>query len=175
MASGLPKWVSELLDKGEKLEVCLELLKNMQATEREDRAAEREMRKIEMEREVKLRELEIREKELAHGNVQPYSTPNLKSKLPKFYEGQDPDVFLKSFEKLAALHKIPKLEWALRLVPLLCGKALEAFSRLPDEDSMTKLKLLFCLDMSLLLRHIGKSSETQVSFKMNHLRNLLFD
>jgi hypothetical protein len=46
MASGLPKWVSELLDKGEKLEVCLELLKNMQATEREDRAAEREMRKI---------------------------------------------------------------------------------------------------------------------------------
>ena len=41
MASGLPKWVSELLDKGEKLEVCLELLKNMQATEREDRAAER--------------------------------------------------------------------------------------------------------------------------------------
>jgi hypothetical protein len=37
MASGLPKWVSELLDNGEKLEVCLELLKNMQATEREDR------------------------------------------------------------------------------------------------------------------------------------------
>ena len=104
MASGLPKWVSELLDKGEKLEVCLELLKNMQATEREDRAAEREMRKIEMEREVTLRELELREKELAHGNVQPYSTPNLKSKLPKFHEGQDPDVFLKSFEKLAALH-----------------------------------------------------------------------
>ena len=55
--------------------------------------------------------------------------------LPKFHEGQDPDVFLKSFEKLAALHKIPKLEWALRLVLLLCGKALEAFSRLPDEDS----------------------------------------
>jgi hypothetical protein len=62
MASGLPKWVSELLDKSEKLEVCLKLLKNMQATEREDRAAEREMRKIEMEREVKLRELELREK-----------------------------------------------------------------------------------------------------------------
>jgi hypothetical protein len=48
MVSGLPKWVSELLDKGEQLEVCLELLKNMRATEREDRAAEREMRKIEM-------------------------------------------------------------------------------------------------------------------------------
>jgi hypothetical protein len=36
---------------------------------------------------------------------------------------------------LLSIHKIPKLEWALRLVPLLCGKALEAFSRLPDEDS----------------------------------------
>ena len=86
-------------------------------------------------------------------------------------------MFLKSFEKLAALHKIPKLKWALRLVPLLCGKALEAFSRLPEEDSRNydEIKTAICLDMSLLLRHIGKSSETQVSFQMNHLRNLLFD
>jgi hypothetical protein len=67
--------------------------------------------------------LALREKELAHGNVQFHSTPNLKSKLPKFHAGQDQDVLMKSFQKLAVLHKIPKLEWALRLVPLLCGKA----------------------------------------------------
>jgi hypothetical protein len=66
----------------------------------------------------------------------------LKLKLPKFHEGQDPDVFLKSFEKLAALHKIPKLEWALRLVPLLCGKALEAFSRLKTSKTHLGLDLL---------------------------------
>lgn len=132
---GLPTWVTELLEKGEKVEVCLELLRNMQATEREERAAEREMRRAEMEREVKLKELELREKELSQGVAQPQTSSHLKSKLPKFQENQDPDIFLKSFEKLVTLHKIPKPEWALRLVPLLCGKALEAFSRLSEEDS----------------------------------------
>ncbi|CAC5374158.1 unnamed protein product [Mytilus coruscus] len=88
-----------------------------------------------MEREVRLKELELREKELTQGVVQPQGKSNLKSKLPEFKEGDDPDVFLRSFEKLVVLHKIPKPEWALRLVPLLCGKALEAFSRLSEEDS----------------------------------------
>ncbi|CAC5374157.1 unnamed protein product [Mytilus coruscus] len=40
MTSGLPAWVADLLEKGEKVETCLELLRNMQATEREERAAE---------------------------------------------------------------------------------------------------------------------------------------
>ncbi|CAC5404352.1 Transposon Ty3-I Gag-Pol polyprotein,Transposon Ty3-G Gag-Pol polyprotein [Mytilus coruscus] len=103
MTSGLPAWVADLLEKGEKLETCLELLRNMQATEREERAAEREreMTKVEMEREVRLKELELREKELTQGVVQPQGKSNLKSKLPKFKEGDDPDVLLRSFEKLS--------------------------------------------------------------------------
>ncbi|CAG2240481.1 unnamed protein product [Mytilus edulis] len=133
--SVLPAWVPEMLEKGETLETCLEMLKNMQSTEREARMEEREMRKIEMEKEVRLKELEIREKEMAQGVAPPQTHSSLKSKLPKFKEGEDPDVFLRSFEKLVVLHKIPKSEWALRLVPLLCGKALEAFSRLSEEDS----------------------------------------
>lgn len=48
-------------------------------------------------------------------------------------EGQDTDVILKSFEKLVTLHTFPKLEWAVRLVPLLSRKALEAYSRLNDD------------------------------------------
>ena len=48
-------------------------------------------------------------------------------------EGQDTDVILKSFEKLGTLHTFPKLEWAVRLVPLLSRKALEAYSRLSDD------------------------------------------
>lgn len=56
-------------------------------------------------------------------------------KLPKFQEGQDSDVFLRSFEKLAALHKFPKLEWPVRLIPLFAGKALEAYSRVSDVES----------------------------------------
>ena len=72
---------------------------------------------------------------------------------------------MKSFEKLAALHKIPKLEWALRLVPLLCGKALEAFSRLPDEDSRNydEIKTAILSRHELTAEDIGKISDE--SFK----------
>jgi hypothetical protein len=43
---------------------------------------------------------------------------------------------LKSFERLLVLQKVHKREWVLRLIPLLTGKALEAFSRLSEEDSV---------------------------------------
>jgi hypothetical protein len=132
--AGLPEWVSELISKGESVSACL--YKEMQATEREERAAEREMRKTEMEREVRLKELEFKEKELSQGANQVYTSDKLKSKLPKFKEGDDPDVYLKSFERLLVLNKVLKRKWALRLIPLLTGKALEAFSRLSEEDSV---------------------------------------
>ena len=119
----------------------------MKAAEREERAADREMRKAELEREVRLRELEIRKKELEKGTVHVKSDSGLKTKLPKFHEGQDPDIFLRSFERLVVLHNIPKTEWALRLVPLLCGKALEAFSlhgyRRQKVEIMRKSSMLF--------------------------------
>ena len=57
--AGLPKWVSELISKGETVSACLSLYKETQATEREERAAEREMRKTEVEREVRLKELRV--------------------------------------------------------------------------------------------------------------------
>jgi hypothetical protein len=93
---------------------------------------DRELRKAETEREVKLKELEIRDKEVLTGGKEVKVTDR-QPKLPKFVEGQDPDVFLKSFERLVTLHKFRKPEWAVRLVPLLSGKALEAYSRLHDE------------------------------------------
>jgi hypothetical protein len=46
--AGLPEWVSELISKGESVSACLSLYKEMQVTEREERAAEREMRKTEI-------------------------------------------------------------------------------------------------------------------------------
>jgi hypothetical protein len=57
-------------------------------------------------------ELEFREKELSQGANQVHSSDKLKSKLPKFKEGDDPDVYLKSFERLLVLHKVHKREWA---------------------------------------------------------------
>jgi hypothetical protein len=94
------------------------------------------LKAAEMERDVRLKELEFKEKELSQGANQVYSSDKLKSKLPKLKEGDEPDVYLKSFERLLVLHKVHKREWALRLTPLLTCKALEAFSRLSDEDSV---------------------------------------
>lgn len=135
-----PKWIDELISKGGSVESCIDLWKDIRSADREERAAEREMKKIELERHVKLRELEVREKELdqqrALGQLPSgQSSGKGNVKLPKFTEGQDPDVFLRSFERLATLHKWQKSEWPIRIVPLLSGKALEAYSRLSDMDS----------------------------------------
>jgi hypothetical protein len=133
----------------------------MQATAREERASERERRMTEikqtyklkaaeMERNVRLKELEFKEKELSQGANRVHSSDKLKSKLPKFKEGDDPDVYLKSFERLLVLHKVHKRNWALRLIPVLMGKALEAFSRLSEEDSVeyekAKTDILVCMN-----------------------------
>ena len=55
--------------------------------------------------------------------------------LPKYVEGEDIDIFLRSFERLANLHKWPKPDWALRLVPQLTVKALDIYARLVEEES----------------------------------------
>ncbi|KAL5019662.1 hypothetical protein ScPMuIL_002554, partial [Solemya velum] len=102
------------------------------------RATQRAIEIEKSEMAFRLRELEVREKELekTKGNKSIPQISNKQSvKLPKFQESQDPDVFLKTFEKLAKLHEWDKTEWAIRLVPLLSGKALEAYSRLSDDDN----------------------------------------
>ncbi|CAC5405556.1 unnamed protein product [Mytilus coruscus] len=143
----MPKWMSELVEEGGSVTDCLTLWKEIQATEREERAAARDLKRVEMEREIRMRELEIKEKEVAAQQALGVAAPVTSkgdqkySKLPKFIEGQDPDIFLKSFEKLAILHKWAKSEWPVRIVPLLSGKALEAYSRLSDADGEFRVKL----------------------------------
>ena len=56
------------------------------------------LKAAEMEREVRLKELEFKEKGSAQGVNQVHSSDKLKSKLPKFKEGDVPGVYLKSFE-----------------------------------------------------------------------------
>lgn len=55
--------------------------------------------------------------------------------LSKYVDGKDMDVFLRSFERLANLHKWPKPKWALRLVPQLTGKALNSYARLAEGET----------------------------------------
>ena len=64
-----------------------------------------------------------------------------KIQLPKFSEGEDIEVFLTSFEKLAISYKWVKSELAIRLVPQLTGKALEAYSRMSFVDSKDFIKV----------------------------------
>ncbi|KAL5007617.1 hypothetical protein ScPMuIL_016423, partial [Solemya velum] len=124
--------------KGQSLKECMDIWREIQKSEREERATQRAIEIEKSEMAFRLRELEVREKELekTKGDKSVPQISNKQSvKLPKFQESQDPDVFLKTFEKLAKLHDWDKTEWAIRLVPLLSGKALEAYSRLSDDDN----------------------------------------
>ena len=56
-------------------------------------------------------------------------------KIPSYKEGSDIDVYLRTFEKLASVHGWERGTWATRLAAVLAGKGLEAYSRVPPEDS----------------------------------------
>ena len=57
-------------------------------------------------------------------------------KVPKFKEGEtEIDAYLRTFEKLAHVHKWTRDTWATRLAPLLSGKAMEAYGRMSAEES----------------------------------------
>ena len=118
----LPHWVIDMVEKGSSMSECLEMMKLMnenerekQNAERDERNADREMKKAAMEHDVKLKELAVREQEAQSGNLRgPPVVSNQQQKLPKFEEGQDVDIFLRSFEKMAGLHKWPRDQWAIR-------------------------------------------------------------
>ena len=97
--------IAQLLNKGGDVEQCLKLLKEVRvseekAAEREERRAERELEKAKIEKEIRLKELQIKEKEVAIGasSLAEMSKTKPKVQLPKFSEGDDIEVFLKSFE-----------------------------------------------------------------------------
>lgn len=96
-----------------------------------------EIEKARLEHEIKMRECELKDKELEmHGPGVPRKTgSNVKISLPRYVDGEDVEVFLCSFERLAVLHKWPKEDWTVRLVPQLSGKALQAYSRMAVYDS----------------------------------------
>lgn len=58
-----------------------------------------------------------------------YSEP----KIPQYQSGEDMENYLLRFERIAKTWRWPEDEWACRLVPLLSGKALEAYSAMDEE------------------------------------------
>jgi hypothetical protein len=88
--------------------------------------------------EVRMKELKLQEQAMKEKSVGISESGTgdkrheVKFTLPKYVEGEDIDVFLRSFERLAKLHKWHKTEWALRLIPQLTGKALDTYARLGE-------------------------------------------
>ena len=125
---------------------------------------------LETEKELKLKELDVRSKELT-------SKPEIKSKvsLPKLDENQDIEVFLTSFERLAELHKWPKEQWPVRLVPQLTGKALEAYSRMAitDSNSYDKIKMAILERFGLNPLEYRNKFVNLNNCLMKHLKNML--
>ena len=168
------EWVLKLIENGGDASECRKLLKEInesqeKAAEREARKAERELEQASIEKEIRLKELEIKDKELALIAV--YSKEKaLKVVLPKFSEGHDIEVFLRSFEKLANSYGWEKTEWEIRLVPQLSGKALEAYARISvsasNDYKLTKQAILEHYGLVILL------IETSLGMPNKIIRNL---
>lgn len=56
-------------------------------------------------------------------------------KMPAYQQGEDIENYLLRFERMARTWQWPETEWACRLVPLLTGKALEAYTAMDEELS----------------------------------------
>ncbi|XP_068160711.1 uncharacterized protein [Antennarius striatus] len=61
--------------------------------------------------------------------ARPYGDP----KIPPYVAGEDIESYLLRFERMAKTWGWPQSEWACRLVPLLSGKALEAYTAMDEE------------------------------------------
>ncbi|XP_055006628.1 uncharacterized protein LOC129408042 [Boleophthalmus pectinirostris] len=62
----------------------------------------------------------------------PYS---VEPKIPPYQSGEDIENYLLRFERIAKTWKWPETEWACRLVPLLSGKALEAYTAMDEDEA----------------------------------------
>ena len=118
-------WLAQVLEKGGDVEQCMKLLKKMRRLKKRlqkgRREKLRELEKSKIEKEIRLKE--AKEVALNEGELTERAKFRPKLTLPKFNEGEEIEVFLRSFEKLATSYKWNESEWAVRLVPQLTGKA----------------------------------------------------
>lgn len=68
-------------------------------------------------------------------NPNPPSFRRKEPKMPVYQQGEDIENYLLRFERLARTWQWPHAEQACRLVPLLTGKALEAYSAMDEQDA----------------------------------------
>ena len=118
---------------------AIDFIREQQEIERNERMEERERQREEQERQREERERErAHEIELARlrqENNERRQVDGKKSvKLPTFVDEKDDlDSYLQRFERFARGNSWPEEEWAVSLSALLSGRALDVYSRLPDE------------------------------------------
>ncbi|XP_051801082.1 uncharacterized protein LOC127533054 [Acanthochromis polyacanthus] len=76
----------------------------------------------------------------------------MEPKIPPYQMGEDIENYLLRFERIAKTWKWPEAEWACCLVPLLSGKALEAYTAMDEDEAHSypelKAALLAKFDIS---------------------------
>ena len=77
------------------------------------------------------------------------------------------DAYLQRFERFARANEWDTSTWAASLSALLTGKALEAYSRLPDEDANDYEKLKEALFKRYNLTEEGYRNKFRKSIPMN--------
>ncbi|XP_051988016.1 uncharacterized protein LOC127647659 [Xyrauchen texanus] len=65
----------------------------------------------------------------------PPPPPRSEPQMSVFQAGEDMENFLRRFERLARTWRWPEEEWSCRLVPLLTGRALEAYLAMDEEQA----------------------------------------
>ena len=139
----------EVEERNEKLE-HIKLEQQRLEMERDERL---KIAEVELQKEIRLAELRVAEKKLerngsgseadsdgeaSHTSSTSRSSRKAKAgpKLPHFDESKDNiDSYLRRFERYASLQDWPEADWAIYLSALLKGKALEVYSRLPEEEA----------------------------------------
>ena len=121
-----------------------ELKRRMDEYDRDERAAERELKKMQLELDLEhehnkgLEEKRHLDRESVKGNRTCARAP----KLPQFQEDKDDiDAYLERYERYATAQDWKKSDWATNLSALLGGKALEVYYRMPKDKSDNYLDL----------------------------------
>jgi len=100
---------------------------------------------LKLDHEYRMRQLEVTaQANLAQSSFDRNDHSICKSpKLPTFHEGEDVEMYLAMFERVALGNKWESSTWATRLASLLTGKAREAYVRMDllDSSSYDKLKI----------------------------------
>ena len=143
----------------------------------EEKKLQLQIERERMQHEYRMSELELRKANQSVNTVSSTSTIGVKGpKIPYFSEGEDVEIYISTFERIASCNKWSRDTWAVRLASLLTRKAKEAYARmdLNDGNDFGKLKTAILERYDLRLKFIVKSFVLIRKHLMKHSKNGVF-